>query len=65
MNVNYKLVNITFKKVGGVERKNVTKEITYDLYCDLNRRIGGDNPAYTVDHAGNKNWIIESLKIVR
>jgi len=65
MNVNYKLVNITFKKAGSAERKQVTKEITYDLYCDLNRRLGGDNPTYTVDHAGNKDWFIESLKIVR
>ena len=65
MNVTYKLVNITFRKVDGSGCKSLTTDMSYDIYCDLKRRLESAKPAYTVDYAGNKNWIIESLKIVR
>jgi len=65
MNVNYKLVNITLRKFDGSERKSVTRDMSYDFYCDLKRRLENDKTTYTVDASGNKNWLIESLKIVR
>lgn len=65
MNVTYKLVNITLRKVDGSERKSVTRDMSYDFYCDLKRRLESAKPSYTVDASGTKNWFIESLKIVR
>ncbi len=42
MSVKYKLVNITLRKFDGSERKSVTKDMSYDFYCDLKRRLESD-----------------------
>jgi hypothetical protein len=63
--MNYKLVKITFRRFGGDEVRELTRELTYRLYCELKDRAKTSSPSYSISSDGEKEWYVESLKIVR